>query len=301
MSLSIVENILAINKSESRRGNSIDGVILHSMAGFYKGTLAWFNRPDVPASAHYLVSKTGEISKCVEEERASWHAGEVSVLYEEAPEIMKRKWGINPNLYTIGIELEDENNKEWVYPQKQYFATVELVADIFKRHKITPSLDTILMHKQTNPLHRTDPIGNWHHEQFVNDVIEVMKVGNIEGTNAPMYRYVTTVVPSLWTKALVFRSGPSQAFDKVQVKNWLGKKVDKLAYAGKSKIKVKGFVKGQRVEYMTPKGMVGTQFWWVTEDDEYIWSGGTSYLNNNPVIITLKDFPDKMREQEKSY
>lgn len=298
MSLSIVENILAINKWENRRGNSIDGVIIHSMGGFYKGTLSWFNNPAVVASAHYLISKLGEISKCVEEQYASWHSGEVSVKYDRAPKIIQQKWGINPNLFTIGIELEDENNTQWIYPQKQYFAAVELVADIFKRYKLEANADTILMHKQTNPNHRSDPIGNWNHEQFILDVKESMETGSIEGTNAPMYRYETTVKASEWAKGVYLRSGASKSFDIVHTKNWYGKKTPKLL-TSKGKIKVIGFVKGQRVEYPVGDSVVSTQFWWVTDKNEYIWSGGTSYINGNPVIITLKEFPDKMKEQEK--
>lgn len=298
MPISIVENILTINKWDDRQGNSVDGVVLHSMGGYYKGTLTWFNKPGVIASAHYLVSKLGEISKCVEERFASWHAGVVTVPYQNAPKIMQKKWGINPNLYTIGIELEDEKNKEWAYPQKQYFATVELVSDIFKRHNLPANTDTILMHKQTNPLNRFDPIGQWDHGQFVKDVQESMLSGGVEGTNAPMYRYKTTVTVSKWARALVFRSGASTLFDRVQKRNWYGRKVDKLAYP-KDKIKVKGFVKGERKSYPTVLGEISTQFWWVTASDEYVWSGGTSYLNGNPVIITLRDFPAKMKQQEK--
>jgi len=299
MALSIKENILTINKWESRRGHPVDGVVLHSMGGSYRGTLAWFNNPTVIASAHYLISKLGEISKCVEEIHASWHSGEVSVSYANAPRILQRKWGINPNLFTIGVELEDENNREWAYPQKQYFACVELVADIFKRHSLPANEDTILMHKQTNPEHRTDPIGMWNHEQFIKDVQSSMASGGIDGTNAPMYRYETIVTASVWTGGLFYRSGASQKFDIVQTRGWFGRRINKIAIPNKDRVKVKGFVKGERLAYATPHGEVSTQFWWVTDKDEYIWSGGTSYINGNPVIITLKDFPDKMKEQEK--
>ena len=296
--MTIKENILAINKWESRRGNSVDGVIIHSMAGNYRGTLAWFNNPKVIASAHYLISKTGEISKCVEEINAAWHSGEVTVGYKNAPLILQKKWGVNPNLFTIGLELEDENNKEWSYPQKQYFATVELVVDICKRHKLPVNADTILMHKQTNPIHRSDPIGSWNHERFVADVGESFSSGGIVGANAPMYRYETIITPSAWAKGLNIRSGASTIFDKIQVKNWLGRYVDRVIYPG-NKIRVKGFVKGERVSYDTTQGEISTQFWWVTTDNHYIWSGGTSYMNGRPVVITLKEFPAFMQEAEK--
>lgn len=268
------------------------------MAGTYRGSLAWFNNPKVVASAHYLISKLGEISKCVEEKYAAWHSGEVTVSYENAPKVLQNKWGTNLNLFSIGIEFEDENNKDWSYPQKQYFAAVELVADICKRHSLPINADTILMHKQTNPKHRSDPIGTWNHDQFIKDVQESFKSNGITGANAPMYRYSTTITPSPWVKALYVRSGASTLFDIVQVKNWWGKKINKLVYPG-NKLKVKGFVKGERIEYETLNGKISSQFWWVLEDDTYIWSGGTSWINDKPVILTLKEFPSKIKEQEK--
>ena len=293
----IKENILAINKWEGRRGHTIDGVIIHSMAGYYKGTLAWFNNPAVIASAHYLISKTGEISKCVEEKNAAWHSGEVTVKYDQAPKIIRDKWGVNPNLFTIGLELEDENNKQWHYPQKQYFATVELVADIMKRYKLDISTDTILMHKEINPIHRSDPVGSWNHEQFVLDVGESFRIGGLVGTNSPMHRYESTVVVSSWAGGVNVRTGASTAFDIQKVKGWMNRLTNRVLKKG-TPVKVKGFVKGERIKYDTMHGTIDTAFWWVTSDDMYIWSGATSWQNGNKVEITLKDFPDLMNSQK---
>lgn len=295
--MNIKENILALEKWESRRGQPIQGVILHSMAGYYQGTLDWFNKAGVIASAHYLISKMGEISKCVQEEFASWHSGEVTVPFAAAPKIIREKWGINPNLFTIGIEMEDENNKDWSYPQKQYFACVELVADIHKRYGLEVSEDTVLMHKQVNPKHRSDPIGRWDHNQFIQDVEQSVLGNSLEGIAAPLYRYKSQVKIADWAGGLNIRSGASTKFDVIKRRDWLGRIRDKVLKSGEI-IDVVGFVKGERIKYDTAHGTINTQFWWVTPKEEYLWSGGTAWQNGKLVQLTLKEFPKGINLQK---
>lgn len=288
--MNIVDNILALEKSESRRGHDINAIVIHSMAGFYRSTISWFNRPDVLANAHYLISKEGEISKCVEEERAAWHSGEVTVNYENAPKPFKDKWGVNPNLYTIGIEMEDENNPQHYYPQKQYFACVELTADILERHGLEASKDTIIMHKTINPKYRSDPIGDWDHDRFIRDVKASMGGNKEPGVASVLYKYETQIQTANWVSGLNIRVGASLSFDTVKQRGLFGILRDKMLTPGEV-IKVIGFVKGERVFYNSINGKINTQFWWVTPENHYLWSGGTAWLNGSQVKLTLKDFP----------
>jgi len=62
-------NISYNNPWPSDNGNSnfmsvpsgIKGAVMHTMAGFYEGTISWFNNPKSKASAHFGVSWSGKI------------------------------------------------------------------------------------------------------------------------------------------------------------------------------------------------------------------------------------------------
>lgn len=128
----------------------IRGIVLHSMAGTQAGSIAWFKNPDAKASAHYCISKTGEIVQCVLDKDMAWHAG----LYDEPIADWLKP---NPNFYCIGIELEDEKNENWPYPDAQRKALAWLCVQLVNKYGIP--LDHIVLHKETNPSRRHDPIG----------------------------------------------------------------------------------------------------------------------------------------------
>lgn len=128
----------------------VRGVVLHSMAGTQAGSIAWFKNPNAKASAHYCISKTGEIVQCVLDKDMAWHAG----LYDEPIADWLKP---NPNYYCIGIELEDENNENWSYPEAQRKALAWLCVQLVDKYGI--ALDHIVLHKELNPSRRHDPIG----------------------------------------------------------------------------------------------------------------------------------------------
>lgn len=90
----------------SRNGAEIGGVILHFTAGGdADSTVKWFKHPDSKASAHYVVSRGGEIIQMVDERNAAWHAGSSTTK----PKLNGKG---NLNKWTIGIEL---CNWGWLY------------------------------------------------------------------------------------------------------------------------------------------------------------------------------------------
>ncbi len=112
-------------------------VVLHFTLGAYKGAVEWLcnaNRPN-RSSAHYVIGRnTGEIIQLVKLTDIAWHAGVVSNPNDRAQRIMEKNFPdlwVNPNQYTIGIELAagydvdhdgvvelSENNiTEWQYEQ----------------------------------------------------------------------------------------------------------------------------------------------------------------------------------------
>ena len=82
-----------------RGGKDIVGVILHFTAGGDSGgTVKWFMNPNSKVSAHYIVSRSGQIVRMVREEMSAWHAGSSTTT----PKLNGIK-GLNQK--TIGIEI----------------------------------------------------------------------------------------------------------------------------------------------------------------------------------------------------
>lgn len=156
--MKITEDLTPVNHTVNGM-KQVRGIVIHSMAGTYAGSRSWFKNPNSSASAHYLISKKGEILRMVEEKDMAWHAG---VYDEPIPDYLRP----NPNFYTIGIELEDENNKNWVYPEAQIKALQELVADLKARYNL--KFSNIFLHRKLNPSRRSDPIGAYN-ESWLGD------------------------------------------------------------------------------------------------------------------------------------
>lgn len=129
----------------SRRGASIDAIVVHSTADDkVGGTLAWFANKNSRVSAHYTISKKGKIYKHVDEANKAWHAGR-SNLYGRS----------NVNKFSIGIELTNKNDGKDSYPTVQLKSLAWLVNDIAKRHKIPAK--RVVGHVDISPGRKTDP------------------------------------------------------------------------------------------------------------------------------------------------
>lgn len=119
------------NYERARRGQRVDRIVVHLMAGTMSGTAAWFGNPASRVSAHYGVSATGEVHEYVPEEHTAWHAGDAAV-----------------NRRSVGIEHEGDHppGGDWRPSRLQFEASARLAAGICRRHGITPSAETIVPH-----------------------------------------------------------------------------------------------------------------------------------------------------------
>lgn len=107
------------NFNVGRYGHKPIAIVVHIMDGSLVGTDNWFNTPSSQVSAHYGVGKGAEIHQYVLDENTAWHAGGV----------LRPSWqlvipGLNPNLYTLGIEHEGHPGEAWPDVQKQASATL---------------------------------------------------------------------------------------------------------------------------------------------------------------------------------
>lgn len=107
-------------------GNILDkiGFIIHGTQGKYKGAINWLctppnkRNPISYSSAHYVVSKKGEVTQLAAEKDITWHAGIVrnptyrARLYLNRTGLIPKplpindKNYINPNKNFVGIECE---------------------------------------------------------------------------------------------------------------------------------------------------------------------------------------------------
>lgn len=275
MTLNIKKNITTINQWHDRSGYKIKGIVMHSMAGTQRGTISWFRNPQSKVSAHYCISDTGDVVLTVEEKSAAWHAGQVTVNKDKAPTLLQDNWGINPNLITLGIEMEDKGNRNHKYTPEQYSAAVILVADICQRYDIPMDRGHVFMHRESDPINKSDPLGQWDHEQFIKDVVTYGEKGGVKETEEKLYPYRTKVKVLDWVDILYVRSGASKIYPLAG-----SKKLKR-----NNEVEVVGFVKGERLEY----NEINTQFWWKSAKGNYFWAGGTNIIPNLDDFLEKKD------------
>jgi len=137
---------LSPNYTAGRKGRKPIAIVNHITAGLMPGCLSWMCNPAAKASAHYLVTRKGEVYQLVEDANASWHAGEVKrpnwPLYD----------GSNPNRYTIGIEHEGKPNEPLT--EAQYQATLALHQQLIQKHGIPVDRDHIIGHYRIDSVNR---------------------------------------------------------------------------------------------------------------------------------------------------
>jgi hypothetical protein len=112
------------------------------MEGTMESTLSWFRSPASKVSAHYGVSRKGEVVQYVRDEDTAWHAGRV--LRPTAAMVLERP-GVNPNLWTIGIEHEGGADQEPTHAQLT--ASSELMRELSTRWTIPLDLRHVIPHR----------------------------------------------------------------------------------------------------------------------------------------------------------
>ena len=121
-------------------------IVLHTTAGAFESTAAWFAHPDSGVSAHYLVALDGRIAQFVDERDTARHAGRIlrptAALGRDAgPD------GANP--FSIGIEFEDAGDPLGVErPAAQYETGVRLIRSIAERWGIPLDRDHVVGHRE---------------------------------------------------------------------------------------------------------------------------------------------------------
>jgi hypothetical protein len=143
------------NKTESNRTKStINGIVIHDTEGRFIGSVRALQNPHVDGSAHFVVSRRGQIVQLVPVTDVAWHSG--------------NGWW---NLHSIGIEHEGWAGRR-SYTEKEYRASAQLVAYLAHRWSIPVDREHIIGHAEVpDPYHRgrfggvshhTDPGPHWN-------------------------------------------------------------------------------------------------------------------------------------------
>lgn len=125
----------------------IDLIVIHDIEGSYASGIADFQNPAWKASAHYVVSKGGQITQMVAEKDIAWHAG---------------NWDYNTR--SIGIEHEGYAYIPNTYTTAEYQASAHLIASICSRWGVPMDRQHVIGHYQVpDPNHPGQFGGESHH------------------------------------------------------------------------------------------------------------------------------------------
>lgn len=111
----------------SRNGADISMIVLHATVGSYQSSLDWLCWDGSKVSTHYLIAKSGHIARLVKDDRAAWHAGRATWHGMSAAQIAAG---------SIGIELENRNDRKDVYPFAQLDVARQLCKYLIARYAI---------------------------------------------------------------------------------------------------------------------------------------------------------------------
>lgn len=143
------------NKWTGRNGKKITGIVFHSTWGGTAGSLSWLCNPASQVSCHYLIDEKGAVYQLVQDADTAWHAGIVDAGC--LPSWADKKE--NFNRYVLGIELTDNKDPHWQYPDVQRQALIWLVNKLVEEHNLIRDKAHFLAHKELTPSTRSDPVG----------------------------------------------------------------------------------------------------------------------------------------------
>ncbi|MEI6520134.1 MAG: N-acetylmuramoyl-L-alanine amidase [bacterium] len=133
-------------------GREVRMIVLHGTGGGFESALRWLISPKSRVSAHFLVSREGEVVQMVPVSDIAWHAG-------------RAYWhGLRDiNKISIGIEMENMPGQDW--PDPQLHKVADLCRMLMTRYGI--SWEEVVGHRDVAypPGRKTDP-QNFPWEKF---------------------------------------------------------------------------------------------------------------------------------------
>lgn len=143
-------------------------VVIHTCDDSYHDCMDWFKNPQNPykTSAHYVVSREGEITQMVREaNRANHIIARYNCAYNSR--YICARNGTSINNFSIGIEHEGFSTQQ--RPQRQLEASARLACSIASRHHIPIQHIRFIAHGQMQS-NRSDPGLTWNWTEFMRAV-----------------------------------------------------------------------------------------------------------------------------------
>jgi N-acetylmuramoyl-L-alanine amidase len=248
-----------------------EAIVIHIMDGSFIAGESVFCDPRTQKSAHYGISRAGDVHQYVKESDTAFHAG--IVINPTWPLIKPR---INPNSYTIGIEHEGRPDDVW--PEAQLSASAALIGEIASRWNIPLDELHVIRHHQIRAS-KTCP-GNWLKiaellervpTQLALGAVAAAGVGTVTSTVvSPASSIPTAAVPTMAipvpiesTKTMIVRT-----LRNVNLRTRPDTNAQVLrVIPAHSEIAVSTYEVGQRVG--------DKAYWYVDVRGNYIWAGAT--------------------------
>lgn len=135
------------NYTEKAIPRLISLIVLHATAtDSWQSPLAWLTNKNSGVSAHFLISKEGQLYQLVDIANVAWHAGESS-------------WnGVKMvNKFSVGIELVNKDDGVDPYPFPQLETCADVCVDICKKYSLCTT--DVVGHADIAPGRKPDPVG----------------------------------------------------------------------------------------------------------------------------------------------
>ena len=151
-------------------------LVLHYTGGSLASALDWLTNEASDVSAHFVISRHGEVTQLVRTDEIAWHCG-VSAWVIDGKEVR----GLNR--YAIGIELANFGRVSAIYPARhecvlvdgvwwhnfpsvQITATMALALELVREYSLEP-----VRHSDISPGRKIDPGPAFRWETFVKAVM----------------------------------------------------------------------------------------------------------------------------------
>lgn len=155
--MQIIQKGNSYTNSSSRDGHVPMAIVDHISGGTMSSMDSWFtSKGNIVSSAHFGVSKAGDIHQYVPIERMAWANGlAVAAIAKATAPLIKEQAPVNPNKYTVSIEHEGTDG---ALTEAQFAATVWLHQYIAGEVKRIYGKELLLDSKHVIGHFQVDPI-----------------------------------------------------------------------------------------------------------------------------------------------